>query len=219
MPEFLGKREPERGPLKEVYLSGFHAIELYLERAHLDNFGEAVRACEGASVDVETVHTPHVEVGEMKYIQFANNLAAVLDAVLVVHSSSIPFEELDRVEREVEFTVEYAFENQTGYDKAYMGEMLFDEDRQLVLDIAHLYRTLGDAWFEEFEALIDEHIENIPVIHFCDSTADVDGVAIGAGEMELEPALRRLDGEDVRVVLEVPVDEQEAAYDWVLERR
>ncbi|WP_266075700.1 sugar phosphate isomerase/epimerase family protein [Haladaptatus caseinilyticus] len=203
-----GKCPPATDELRAAAERGFTAVELHLVTEDLDEFEETVAVCRSAPVDIVSVHTPHIDLENVAYIQQANDLCAELGATLVVHSTKIPLTNLDRVADVTEITVPCGYENSTGHSVHFLENVLFDQNRSLVLDTAHLY-TAEAEYLSALTHLLREFGDQIPVIHCCDGTKYEDGLAFGTGTMRMERVISTIhDSYDGIVVLEVMPDEQ-----------
>lgn len=209
----LGKCPPTSRELSEAAQHGFEQIELYLEQHHLDNFDAILERCLAAAVTIDAVHTPIATLSESEYIQQANDLADELEAFLVIHSNYIPLYRTSEIYERVDFTVDHGFENMNGDSIHHIENVLFEDDRNLVLDTAHLY-TAEESYVTAIEWLLTERSDLTPHIHFCDSTKLRDGLPFGDGEMDMA-AIGRLIKQhfDGRLVLEVMPQHQQAALD------
>lgn len=217
-----GKCPPTADELRAASERGFDAVELHLSTDDLDAIEETTAACRAAPVDVVSVHTPHVALDELAYVQRANDLCERLDATLVVHSMKIPLSNLGYVLDRIDITVPHGFENSTGYSRHFLTNVLLDEGRPLVLDTAHLY-TAEAEYRSILETLLAADDISIPVVHCCDGTKITDGLAFGTGTMDMERVITALhENYDGIVVLEVMPDEQADALEkWrdVIRRR
>ncbi|MFB6181185.1 MAG: sugar phosphate isomerase/epimerase family protein [Candidatus Nanohalobium sp.] len=208
-----GKCPPEEEELEKAFERGFENVELYLERRHLDSFEEALEACLEAEVDVVSVHTPHVSLGESGYFVKADELASRLDAYLVFHSACVHFSQLSELE---EFDSNHGFENQPGTSMHHWRNALLEEGRELVFDVAHFYMA-SNSFQEGLETVLDRFSDSMSVVHLCDSTELDDGLAFGEGEISVEETIRKVKASefDGVVVLEVmPGDQEEALEKW-----
>lgn len=211
-----GKCPPTVDELQAASERGFDAVELHLTTENLDAMEETTAACRDAPVEIVSVHTPHVDLTQLEYVQRANDLADALDATLVVHSTKIPLSNVGVLNR-IDITVPHGFENSTGHSVHFLRNVLFDEGRSLVLDTAHLYTAEAD-FFPALEHLLSEYGDSIPVVHCCDGTKTTDGLAFGTGTMDMERVISVLDENyDGIVVLEVMPDEQADAREMVLD--
>jgi sugar phosphate isomerase/epimerase len=208
-----GKCPPTADELRAASDRGFDAVELHLSTDDLDAMEETTAVCRAAPVEVVSMHTPHVDLDELEYVQRANDLCERLDATLVVHSTKIPLSNIDRVLDRIDITVPHGFENSTGHSLHFVRNVLFDEGRSLVLDTAHLY-TAEEAYCSILEDLLAEYGNSIPVVHCCDGTKLTDGLAFGTGTMDMERVMATLhENYDGILVLEVMPDEQEDALE------
>ncbi len=213
--QVVGKCPPTKAELQAAVERGFDAVELHLTTENLDAMEETVTACRDAEVEIASVHTPHVDLEQLEYVQLTNDLCERLDATLVVHSTKIPLSNLDYVLDRVDITVPNGFENSTGHSTHFLKNVLFEEGLSLVLDTAHFY-TAEANFFPLLESLLTEHGDSIPVVHCCDGTKTTDGLAFGTGTMEMKRLISLLDDcYDGIVVLEVMPDEQADALDMV----
>lgn len=189
-----GKCPPNATELKQAATSGFENVELYLTKAHLDNFQHTVSVCTAADVNITSVHTPHVWRHEHEYFRLSNELADHFDAVLVVHSSAVGLIDLHAVTDNVEFTVPHGFENGNGDSDLYIRNHVFEQERQFILDTAHLYTGVGhEEFYTVFENLISTYGDSIPLIHLCDATELREGLPFGEGEINLDRIISYLD--------------------------
>jgi sugar phosphate isomerase/epimerase len=82
----------------------------------------------------------------------------------------------------------------------------------MVLDTAHLYMTSDHEFFENLNYLLDNYIEQISVIHLCDSTMRKDGLGFGEGDIDMEKLIKVVKQKfDGKVTLEVMPEHQEDA--------
>ncbi|MFB6068654.1 MAG: sugar phosphate isomerase/epimerase family protein, partial [Halobacterium sp.] len=167
---------------------------------------------EAAPVGVASVHTPHVRPDETAVFVEADDLARRLDAYLVVHSQYAHHSHVPQFER-LGFESAYGYENNPGASPYYLRNAILDRGHDLVLDTAHLYMAT-DAPLDALESLLDDYRNRIRVVHLNDATPLEDGLAFGAGEMDLKRTTgllaERFDG---TVVLEVMPDDQRAALE------
>ena len=92
--------------------------------------------------------------------------------------------------------------------------MILDRHFDLVLDTAHYY--IGEENFqEEFGNLLNNHTEQIKVVHLCDSSLTLDGLAFGEGDIDIEKTVKTLTNSDFDgyVVLEVMPEHQKDALE------
>lgn len=209
-----GKRPPDPDALADAADDGFERAELYLERSHLDAFEETLAACRRASVDVVSVHTPHVPPAEAEYFQRANDLADALDALTVVHSTRTNLAAIPDILAATDFAGPVGFENSVGHSEFHLREAVLDAGHRLVLDTAHLYAA-EPAYLDAMDRLLADRADRIPLVHCCDGTRTEDGLPFGEGTMEIASVVERLDAalDDAVVVLEVPPERQRGALE------
>ena len=211
--ELVGKSAPDPKSLRAAAERGFDAVELYLTAERLDDL-TAVRTAVGDSpVGAATVHTPHVQPDDPLFGR-ADDLAEALDAYLVVHSQYAQHTHVPDLERHG-FRAPYGYENNPGASRYHLENLVLERGHDLVLDTAHLY-TAEASYLDALEALLTGYGEQISVVHLNDATLVEDGLAIGAGEVDLQETTRLLDRQfEGSVVLEVMPDEQASALDAV----
>jgi sugar phosphate isomerase/epimerase len=205
-----GKAPATPEGLERAHARGFHAIELYVERTHLDDLDATIQAVEAAPVDPVSVHTPHVTLDAAEWLSRADRLAVALDATLVVHSAHEPLTRIPQLEA-LEFDAPYAYENQAGVSEWHLRNAVLDRGHDLVLDTAHLF--IGEeAYLDSLERLLVERGDQIPLVHFCDSTLTRDGLAFEEGSLPLDATIAVLDEHfEGGLVLEVMPADQAAA--------
>lgn len=211
----VGKSPPTPDELQNASDIGFDGIELYLTTEHLDDYGETLRTCQKAPVDVVSVHTPHITIEELQYWEEADQLAHQVGAdVVCAHSSYINVGDVQRVNSDVQFRVKHGFENGTEVPLTDIRRHILDNGLEVTLDIAHLHRSVGaDRYRNAIEELIVEHGDDIPIVHFTDATADADNLPLGAGDLDLEWTGQLLkDQYQGVIVLEVMPEHQSAAF-------
>lgn len=197
-----GKCRPEPDALAELEKLGFDAVELQLLTDHLDAFERSLAAVRRSDLDAVSVHTPHVTSPEADSLRLADAFAVELDATLVVHSQYLQHVHVPELE-ERGFESAYAYENNPGSSGYHVENLILEAGHDLVLDTAHLYMA-ERRYLPSLEALLRDHVEDVPVVHLSDSTRRRDGLRFGAGEADLEGTsklLKRL--YDGVVVLEV----------------
>ena len=211
--KLAGKCPPEKEELSRIEEMPFENIELYIEKKHLDNFDETVENLENSSLNVVSVHTPHVGVDELDYFSLADDLASRFDAFLVCHSKQIILLETRKVE-EHGLKSPHGYENQPGASYRHLKAALLDREVNMVLDTAHLY-TAEEDYVQIIEDSLMDHLGQIPLIHLCDSTLTDDGLPFGDGEMNMEKVCRTFAESDFDgiLVFEVMPDYQEEALD------
>jgi sugar phosphate isomerase/epimerase len=211
-----GKCSPEKEALKEASERGFDHVELYLEKQHLDGFKESLKNCRTASVEIVSVHTPHVNLDNKKYFRKADRLASELGAYLVIHSQYIQSIHVPNLERIELISQEYGYENAIDTIKS-LESFILDPGHELVLDTAHLF--LSDRnYLESLEYLLQKHFNQVSVIHLCDSTKTEDGLGFGEGEMDMERVCQVIDESEFNgiLVLEVmPEAQGKALKKWM----
>lgn len=211
-----GKCPPEADALRAAAGRGFAAVELYLEKRHLDSVTETAACVEASPVAAVSVHTPHVSLAEEKYLRAADRLAAALDALLVFHSRYLNHVDTPELE-ELDLSAAYGYENKTGVSVRHLQHMVLEPGHQLVLDVAHLFMAEAD-YLTAIEYLLTEYGDQVELVHLCDSTVIQDGLWFGAGEVDIETTVRLLDRHfDDTIVLEVMPDDQRAALDALAE--
>jgi hypothetical protein len=205
-----GKAPATTADLERAHARGFEAVELYVERAHLDDLDATIQAVDSAPVDPISVHTPHVTLDAAEWLSRADRLAVALDATLVVHSAHEPLTRIPELEA-LDFDAPYAYENQAGVSEWHLRNAVLDRGHDLVVDTAHLY--IGEeAYLDSLERLLAEWGDQIPVVHLCDSTLTRDGLAFGEGSLPLDATMAVLDEHfEGGLVLEVMPADQEAA--------
>lgn len=206
----VGKCPPSSAELTAAADRGFDAVELYLEPSDLDDLAQTKTTVRDAPVDVASVHTPHVTTESRRAFSRADRLAVSLDATLVVHSQYLHHTHIDELES-IGFEATYGYENIPGVSRYHLENTVFSRGHRLILDTAHLF--LGESKFlREFERILREHGDRIPVVHLNDATVHEDGLPFGEGEMTLRPVVARLvDQFEGTVVLEVMPNYQREA--------
>ncbi|ACV10641.1 Xylose isomerase domain protein TIM barrel [Halorhabdus utahensis DSM 12940] len=207
-PTVAGKCAPEPAALAAAADRGFDAVELYLERQHLDALEETVQVVEDAAVSAASVHTPHVTPEEHEYYELTDRLAVELDAYLVLHSKYVMHVFAPEVEA-IGFDAAHGHENNTGASVMHLEEMILARDNGLVLDTAHLY-TAEREYHDALAYLLSTYPDQIGLIHLTDSTRRDDGLPFGDGEIDLEATVRAIRDSafDGPIVLEVSQDAQ-----------
>ena len=210
-PTVAGKCEPEAEVLQAAADRGFDAVELYLERQHLDALDETVETVRDAAVSAASVHTPHVTPEEHEYYELTDRLAVELDAYLVLHSKYVMHVFAPDVEA-IGFDAAHGHENNTGASVMHLEEMILARDNDLVLDTAHLY-TAERQYHEALKYLLSTYPDQIGLIHLTDSTRRNDGLPFGDGEIDLAATVGAIRDSafDGPIVLEVMPDAQMAA--------
>lgn len=211
-----GKSPPEKEALKEIEENTeLENIELYIEKKHLESFEESLNAVENSALNVVSVHTPHVSLSELAYFTKADELARELGAFLVCHSKQIIHLSMPEVEKHG-LEAEHGYENQPGASARHLKAALLEKDVNLVLDTAHLY-TAEENYIQELEELLEEYVDQIPLMHLCDSKLTDDGLAFGKGAMDMEEVCKTIRNSefDGILVLEVmPEHQQDALEKW-----
>jgi len=209
-----GKCPPEEEELEESEERGFEKVELYLEKKHLNNLQETLRTLEDSNVEVVSVHTPHVHLNDKGYIILADQLAKELGAYLVFHSQYMHHTHIPNLER-LEIKSEYGYENNPGASKVFLENSIINQGHDMVLDTAHFY--LGDHTLDNLKKFLEHNIENINLIHLCDSSDSRDGLSFGKGVMNMEKVCQAIDDSafDGILVLEVmPEYQEDALQKW-----
>lgn len=210
-----GKCPPEPDELEAASERGFENVELYLEKQHLDSFEDSVEAVRAAEVEVVSIHTPHVTMNEKEYFRKTGKLASELDAFLVFHSQYLHHVHIPELEK-LDIEPDYGYENNPGSSVRLLESMILEPGHDMVLDTAHLYMATED-YIRKTEDFLQEYGEQIPLIHLCDSTRRKDGLAFGAGDMDMERMCETIDGSgfDGILVLEVmPEGQEDALEKW-----
>jgi len=208
----IGKCPPARDEFETVEAAGFDGVELYLERRHLDAFERTLAACRVTPLDVEVVHTPHVTLDDAEYFARAFDLAADLDAFVLVHSSAVPLADAVREVPADSRDVPHGYENGIGDSTADIRATVLDADESPVLDVAHLYATDPSTFEDDLTALLADHADRIGHVHVTDATVDEDHHQIGEGDVPMELVADRLDRQyDGLVTLELMPPEQATA--------
>lgn len=210
-PTVAGKCEPEADALRTAADRGFDAVELYLERQHLDALEETVEVVEDAAVSAASVHTPHVTPEEHEYYELTDRLAVELEAYLVLHSKYVMHVFAPEMEA-IGFDAAHGHENNTGASVMHLEEMILARDNDLVLDTAHLY-TAEREYHDALEYLLSTYPDQIGLIHLTDSTRRDDGLPFGDGEIDLAATVETIRKSDFDgpIVLEVMPEAQTAA--------
>ncbi|EMA49569.1 sugar phosphate isomerase/epimerase family protein [Halococcus thailandensis] len=207
-----GKCPPEPDALAAAADRGFEAVELYLERHHLEPVEETIDAVTSSDVRIVSVHTPHVPLAEREYLDRTDRLATACDAYVVFHSRFVNHVDTADVEA-LDLRSPYGYENKTGVSARHLRHMVLRPGHDLVLDVAHLFMAERE-YLDELESLLVEYGDRIEVIHLCDSTPVQDGLAFGAGDIDMTATARLLDRHfEGIVVLEVMPDDQRAALE------
>ncbi|WP_181686533.1 sugar phosphate isomerase/epimerase family protein [Halorhabdus salina] len=207
----VGKCAPEPAALSAAIDRGFGAVELYLERAHLDAFEETVAAVRESPVSAASVHTPHVQLDETDYYQLTDRLAVELDASLVLHWKRV-LQVFGPAVEGIGFEAPHGHENNTGASTLHLEEMILGRGSELVLDTAHLY-TAEREFQRALDRLLSTYPEQIGLIHLTDDTRRHDGPPFGDSEIDLGETIQtiRRSAFEGPIVLEVMPDEQAAA--------
>lgn len=207
-----GKCPPEPGALATVDEYGFDAVELYLEKGHLEPVAEAIETVEASNVDVVSVHTPHVPLAEKEYLLKTDELAGALNASIVFHSRYLNHVDTPQLE-ELDLSAAYGYENKTGVSVRHLEHMVLKPGHDLVLDVAHLFMAEAD-YLKALEYLLTEYDNQIGLMHLCDSTPVQDGLCFGAGDIDLQATVEVIERTfDGTVVLEVMPTDQRAALE------
>ena len=213
-----GKCPPEPDALAAAADRGFEAVELYLETDHLESVADRVAHVEASAVEAVSVHTPHVPLAEAEYLHRTDRLAVALDASVVFHSGHLNHVDTPELET-LDLTATYGYENKTGVSVRHLRHMILEPGHDLVLDVAHLFMAEAD-YLTAIEYLLTEYGDRIGLVHLCDSMPVQDGLAFGAGEIDIGAVCRLVDRHfDGTVILEVMPDDQRAALETVAEHR
>lgn len=189
MIELIGKCPPSIEESDMLYQNGFDSSELYTTKSHLENVEETRAVCEQMATTVSVVHTPHVTASEMAYLEAAALLAEQLDALLLVHSAHISMKKAC----ELFDTIPYeniAFEN--GSERTTQIRNISREDRNIVLDVAHLYLTNPHEFASNFESLLADSQVNIAHVHVCDADPETDHLQLTDGAIPLDCVKKQL---------------------------
>ena len=213
--QVAGKCPPEKGELESVNERGFENTELYLERKHLDRYEETLQNCREANVNIQSIHTPHVAPEEEEYFRKSDQLAEELDATLVVHSMYLHHINIPKIES-IGFKSDHGYENNPGISPRHLEEMIMKQDRNMVLDTAHLYMTSSRRFEANLKYLLSNYSDQISLIHVCDSTMREDGLGLGEGEMKIESMIEIIsENYSGKVTLEVmPEHQGDALQKW-----
>ncbi|EMA44743.1 sugar phosphate isomerase/epimerase family protein [Halococcus saccharolyticus] len=213
-----GKCPPEPDALAAAADRGFEVVELYLEKDHLESVAECVAHVEASDVAAVSVHTPHVSLAEKEYLHRTDQLAVALDAFVVFHSGHLNHVDTPELET-LDLTAAYGYENKTGVSVRHLRHMVLKPGHGLALDVAHLFMAEAD-YLTAIEYLLTEYGDRIGLLHLCDSTPVQDGLAFGAGDIDIGAVCRLVDRHfDGTVVLEVMPDDQRAALETVTEHQ
>jgi len=206
-----GKCPPEEDELKQAREHGFENIELYLQKKHLDRFQKTVRTLDDSDLNVVSIHTPHVHLDDKGYMVLADKLAQEVDAYLVFHSQYMHHTHIPDLEK-LEIESNYGYENNPGVSKTFLENTIIKQGHELVLDTAHFY--LGDHTTSEMKQFLEQNIDQISLIHLCDSSDIKDGLGFGEGIMDMKAVCKVIDNSDFDgiVVLEVMPDYQKDAF-------
>jgi sugar phosphate isomerase/epimerase len=205
-----GKAPPEPGELDRAIARDFDAIELYLERSHLEDVAATIELLAEVAVEVVSVHTPHVPIDEPEWLHRSDRLADALGAYLVVHSNRIVHTFTPELEA-LDFRSEHGYEHNPGISERHIRSTVLDRGHELVLDTAHLYMAESD-YLSVTEGLLREFGDQIRVVHLCDSSLREDGLGFGDGSMDMRTLSELLERyfEGI-LVLEVMPDRQRKA--------
>lgn len=209
-----GKCPPERDELEAAHERGFEKVELYLEKDHLNNFHKSLQNVENAAVEVVSIHTPHVHLGDKAYFLLADRLAQELDAYLVFHSQYIHHTHIPELEA-LSIESDYGYENNPGAAQTYLQNSIIAEGYDMVLDTAHFY--LGDHTAEDMKEFLEDNVDQINLIHLCDSSNAKDGLRFGEGVMDMKRVCQAIADStfDGILVLEVmPRHQKDALEKW-----
>jgi sugar phosphate isomerase/epimerase len=212
--DLVGKCPPESEELAKAFNRGFNRVELYIEKEHLDSFGETVELVEKAEADVVSVHTPHVSLDEKAYFLLAGRLASMFEAYLMFHSQYLHHTHVSELEK-VPIDTDYGYENNPGASFRHLEAMILEEGHELVLDTAHFFMAHSD-YLSKIRALFNSYGDSIGLIHLCDSTRKKDGLGFGKGTMDMEEIVSVISNSEYngKVVLEVmPRNQKKARKD------
>jgi sugar phosphate isomerase/epimerase len=211
-----GKCRPEEGKIQEIVEKGFEHTELYLKTDHLDSFDKTVANCREADIDISSVHTPHVLPEDEEHFKKTDRLAEKLNATMVVHSQYLHHIHIDRVLEKYNFQSEYGYENNPGMSIPHLEKIILNPRHQMVLDTAHLYMSSGKDFQQNLEYFLNNHGNQIPLVHVCDSTMKNDGLAFGEGDMNMKRTVKTIKEKfNGKVTLEVmPEHQEDALQKW-----
>jgi sugar phosphate isomerase/epimerase len=141
----------------------------------------------------------------------ADKLAQEVDAYLVFHSQYMHHTHIPDLEK-LEIESNYGYENNPGVSKTFLENAIIKQGHELVLDTAHFY--LGDHTTSEMKQFLEQNIDQISLIHLCDSSDIKDGLGFGEGIMDMKAVCKVIDNSDFDgiVVLEVMPDYQKDAF-------
>lgn len=209
-----GKAKPEKDRLEKVVSKGFENSELYLNKQHLKNFDETLANCRNTKLNISSVHTPHVLPEQEEYFSRSDELADKLNATLVVHSQYLHHVHIDKILEEYNFQSEYGYENNPGMSIPHLEKIILDAGHNMILDTAHLYMSSGEDFQQNLQYFLNNHANQVPLIHLCDSTMKDEGLAFGEGNMDMERTINTIkDKFDGKVTLEVMPEHQEDALE------
>lgn len=205
-----GKCPPEAEALSAAEVSGFRNVELYLTPSHLDDLDHTLTEVQSSSINIVSVHTPHICLQKRQYISKADSLAETLGAYLVVHSQFLIQTHIPTLEN-LNLQTDHGYENIPGASRHHIEQTIINQGHHLVLDTAHLF--MAEPEFRpQLSNLLNKHSNEVRVIHLCDSTFTQDGLAFGKGEMDIQKTTEIIaDQFDGIVVLEVPQEYQSDA--------
>ncbi|PSP72563.1 xylose isomerase [Halobacteriales archaeon QS_3_64_16] len=205
-----GKAPAEPDELDRAVARGCDAIELYLERSHLEDVEATIELLEAVDIEVASVHTLHVPIDEPEWLHRSDRLADALGAYLVVHSNRIVHTFTPDLEA-LDFRSAYGYEHNPGISERHIRGTILDPGHELVLDTAHLYMAERD-YLSVTEQLLREFGDQVRVVHLCDSSLQEDGLGFGDGSIDMR-TLSELIGQYFEgiLVLEVMPDRQREA--------
>lgn len=217
-----GKCEPDAERIKRLSEAGFENIELYLDTTILDNQDDIIQQCRDSDVTVATVHTPHLDFNstEVEYYKMADEIAAELDATLVLDSWPISTISLPNLMPESDINApRHGYENNPSISSYYMRVNHLEQDLPLILDTAHLHMS-ESSYVPFLENILATYtVEQIPAIHLADGKRTVDGLPYGQGTIDIETIVMLLEryNYDGPVVLETTQTHQPDALKRVRE--
>lgn len=193
-----GKTTPEYVNLTKAVHNGFRHLELALEQRHLNNIEitkENIRTAieelkkTNKTFEIISIHTPHINKNETEYLKKTQDLAKEYNAYTIFHSTNLTIEDTIELAKTIEQD-HLLIENKTTMDlKSIVHNILPYHD--LVLDIAHLYRTSQNI-YNDLEILISTYKNKIKLIHMNDSTKQKDGLPIGDGDIDFHTIINIL---------------------------
>lgn len=218
--EVLGKCKPKKNILEELYSMGYDYVELYLTTELLEDTEQLIKTCKNASISVESVHSPHTNMGvtttTTEQFQKADKLATELDATYLLHSN--PFSTFSLIEfySPTDITSDsFCYENHPDVSRYMLENYLLGQGYPIALDIAHLY-IAEENYLKIFEEFLHEYSSaEIPILHLADGTRIDDGLYFGEGEIDIETVFEIVaESYNGKVVLEIPTSDRSKALQY-----